>query len=106
MSRGPSLANLRHATGRGVRRAFRRGTQSLSAGIEIAHHDVEHLPGQPGLALGHMRAGEELAGLVGQIVVGARHGGQTGASAADDSCPSGRFDSFVKAAGCRLPAAR
>ena len=43
--------------------------ESSSAGIEIAHHDAEHLSGQPGLALGDMHAG-----LIGQIVVGARHG--------------------------------
>jgi hypothetical protein len=46
-----------------------------SAGIEVTHHDAEHLPGHSGLALRHLNGVPELAGFVGQIVVGARHGG-------------------------------
>jgi hypothetical protein len=45
------------------------------AGIEIAHHDAEHLSGHSGLALGDVNAGAQFAGFVGEIVVGARHGG-------------------------------
>src|SRR5262245_55827596 len=84
LSRGPSLANdvMRQDAEFHVR--YDDGTPSLPAGIEIAHDDAEHLSRHSGLALGDLHAGAELAGLVGQIVVGARFGGQSGASAADD----------------------
>jgi hypothetical protein len=44
----------------------RSGSASLATGIEIAHHDAEHLSRQSGLALGDVHAAAELAGLIGQ----------------------------------------
>jgi hypothetical protein len=73
-----------------------RARKSLSAGIEIAHDDAEHLPSQPGLALGHLHPGTELAGLIGQIVIGACHGGKAGASAADESSFFGAGDPLLE----------
>ena len=58
----------------------------LSARIEIAHHDAQHLARQTGFALGDVDAAAELAGLIGQVVVGTRNGGQTRAPALNDSC--------------------
>ena len=47
-------------------RARRRFVRVLSAGIEIAHHDTQHLSGQLAFALGDVHIGAKLAGLIGR----------------------------------------
>jgi hypothetical protein len=53
----------------------------LSAGIKIPHHHAKHLSRESGLPFGDVHPFAEFAGLVGQIVIGACDGQQTGASA-------------------------
>ena len=75
---------------------------ALSAGIEIAYDDAEHLTGELGLALGHRHARTQLGIGIGQTPVPPRNGRQASAAAANEPRAFRRGDALLKA-GSWLP---